>query len=178
MLDPYRHDHRQGDTGLKPNLPRIDDSFGIPSANIKALTGTLRVSNRFHIDSGPRSLFERVRFKIRGARDLVLDQSHFKDRESERNFPSHLVLPFDPEQWELLTAEVLKNGKFMKTTWSRVHSSKRWFIVFAKGDIAVTVYSGLLTRRLKGAEIVTSGPLFELVERVNQMLMANEAKGR
>lgn len=112
---------------------------------------------RFHADTGPASLFERVRFKIRGARNLVLTHQHFMDRESERSFPSRLVLPFDPDVWELLTAETLRNGKFMKTTWTRVEEGKRWFIVFAKGDVAVTVYSGPVHRRLNGPNIITSG---------------------
>lgn len=132
------------------------------------------MENRFHADTGPSSLFQRVRFKIKGARDLVLTHKHFLDRETERAFPRSLVLPFDPDQWELLTAEVIKNGKFMKTTWSRVHDGKRWFIVFTKGDIAVTVYSGSLQRRLRGPEIVTDGPIFEMVDRVNRALMDEE----
>lgn len=132
------------------------------------------MQNRFHIDSGPASLFARVRFKIQGARDLIVTHSHFKDREAERSFPSDLVRPFDPELWDLLTAEVLNSGKFMRTTWSKAHDGKRWFIVFAKGDVAVTIYSGALNRRLLGSEIVTTGPFYEKVRQVNQELMDAE----
>jgi hypothetical protein len=81
------------------------------------------------------------------------------------------VQPFDPDEWDLLTADVLNNGKFMRTTWSRVHAGKRWFIVFAKGDVAVTVYSGSPERHLLGPEIVTSGPFYEKVRQVNHDLM-------
>jgi hypothetical protein len=130
--------------------------------------------NRFHVDSGPASLFERVRFKIRGARDLVLTHEHFENRQTERSFPSELVLPFDPEEWELLTAEVFNSGKFGKTTWARVYSGKRWFITFAKGDIAVTAYAGSPRSRGNGPIIVTSGPFFNKVEQVNRELMESE----
>jgi hypothetical protein len=132
------------------------------------------LQNRFHVDTGPQSLFTRVRFKIRGARNLVLTHGHFKDRESERAFPSELVQPFDPQAWDLLTADVLNSGKFMRTTWSRVFQGRRWFIVFAKGDVAVTVYSGALTRRLLGPEIVKNGPFYEKVSRVHRALMEAE----
>jgi hypothetical protein len=107
----------------------------------------------------------------------VLTHQHFNMRETQRAFPSQIVLPFDPSEWEVLTAEVLNSGKFMSTTWTRVFNGKRWFIVFAKGDVAVTVYDGTPERRLLGPEIVTGGPFFDKVEQVNRVLMDGEASG-
>jgi hypothetical protein len=136
-------------------------------------------SRRFHIDSGPPELFERIRFIIgrRGPQNLDLSKDHAAERTTERSFPTEIVTPFRPEEWELLTAEVLPSGKFMRTTWARMYEGQRWLVTFAKGDIVITGYKSDPRRTLDGPSIVRSGEFFETVARVNRDLMAAESDG-
>lgn len=133
-------------------------------------------TRRFHVDSGPPELFERIRFVIgrRGPRDLDLSHDHAAEKAAERHFPAEIVTPFRPEEWALLTAEVLPNGKFMRTTWARMYEGQRWLVTFAKGEIVVTGYESCPGRMLRGLNIVRSGEFYEKVARVNRDLMAAE----
>lgn len=136
-------------------------------------------TRRFHVESGPPELFERIRFIIgrRGPQNLDLSHDHAAERAVERRFPAEIVTPFRPEEWELLTAEVLPSGKFMRTTWARVYEGQRWLVTFAKGEIVVTGYEGDPRRMLRGPSIVRGGEFFEKVARVNRDLMAAEGEG-
>lgn len=75
----------------------------------------------------------------------------------------------------MLTAEVLLNGNFVRTTWSRVYQSQRWLITFAKSSIVVTAYPTEPSRKLLGPDMIRSGDLFEKVARVNRKLLAAES---
>lgn len=134
-------------------------------------------TRRFHVDSGPPELFERIRFIIgrRGPQKLDLSHDHAAKRAAERSFPTEIVTPFRPEEWELLTTEVLPSGKFMRTTWARTVEGQRWLVTFAKGEIVVTSYDSDPRRTLRGQNIVRSGEFFEKVARVNRDLMATES---
>jgi hypothetical protein len=136
-------------------------------------------TRRFHVESGPPELFERIRFIIgrRGPQNLDLSHDHAAERTAERRFPSEIVTPFRPEEWELLTAEVLTSGKFMRTTWARDYQGQRWLVTFAKGEIVVTGYEGDPGRMLRGPSIVRNGEFFEKVARVNRDLKEAEGDG-
>lgn len=43
---------------------------------------------RFHIQFGPPSLFERVRFKMRDAHKLYLDGTHYKKAPVRAEYPA------------------------------------------------------------------------------------------
>ena len=61
---------------------------------------------RFHVDSGPESLFERVCAKMAGKRTLKFHASHFIVRAEERTAPIEQIRQFDTNEWELKTVEV------------------------------------------------------------------------
>ena len=46
---------------------------------------------RFHIEFGPTSLFERVKYKMRDVRKLYLNGTHFEERMTNRNIPENVV---------------------------------------------------------------------------------------
>lgn len=72
---------------------------------------------RFHIEFGPKSLFDRVRFKMKDEHKLYLEGTHFKQRLGERDIPEDIVqslCDFDINSWTLRTAEVRTDrGKFV-----------------------------------------------------------------
>ena len=73
---------------------------------------------RFHVSSGPNSLFERVRYKFRDPRVLKFNAQHFVDRAVERAAPTTAFGHFDAREWELMTVEVRADtGKFVSTAW-------------------------------------------------------------
>ena len=111
------------------------------------------------MDCGPPELFERIRFVIgrQGAQNLDLSHAHAAMRSAIWSFPVEIVTPFRPQEWDLLTAEVLPSGKFMRTTWSRVHQKRRWLVTFAKGSVVVTAYPTEAYRRLLGPDIIRGG---------------------
>ena len=75
---------------------------------------------RFHVQFGPPSLFERVRFKMKDVHKLYLEGTHYRKRVSERNIPAEILdalLEFDASLWILQTAEVrIDRGKFVNST--------------------------------------------------------------
>jgi hypothetical protein len=135
------------------------------------------LAGRFHVDIGPPVLFERVKYIIPKEMDLVLATKHFQIREQERGFPRHLVMPFRTADWELLVAETWSEGRFMETTWAQDHEGRRWFLVFTKGNVVKTVFSGPVGSRRSGATYIRSGSVFEQVRQVNQALM-EQSQGR
>ena len=46
---------------------------------------------RFHIDSGPRSLFERIHYKMDSVCSLNLSAKHFVERCKERVVPAEII---------------------------------------------------------------------------------------
>ena len=99
-------------------------------------------TRRFHVDCGPTELFQRIQFIIgrQGAQNLDMSHAHASERNAKWSFPVEIVTPFRSEEWDVLTAEVLPSGKFMRSTWSRVHEGRRWLVTFAKGNVVVTAY--------------------------------------
>lgn len=83
---------------------------------------------RFHVEFGPDSLFERIRFKMRSVTELKLHGTHFRLRESERRIPREVIEAlenFKSDLWNVVSAEVrTDSGKFVSSTWCRNFGGK------------------------------------------------------
>ncbi len=138
--------------------------------------GTKFEKARFHVSSGPASLFERVRFKMATRRELKLHATHFKLRAGERATPSMKLKDFDPGVWELVSAEVRTDtGKFVNSAWNVNVGGRRWRVVIGMHDTVETAFT-VSDARGPGEAIVRNGPLYNFVERVNRELMQGEAQ--
>ena len=136
--------------------------------------GYRRRTARFHVETGPAPLFERVHFKMEGPRQLGLHGPHVQERALERGAPLDRIRSFDSSDWELRTADVdVAKGKFVKSAWYRSMDGAGWWIVIGLGDVLMTVIDtdkfGL------GPEVVRSGDLYRRVADVNAELMEAEA---
>ncbi len=130
---------------------------------------------RFHIVSGPASLFERVRFKMKEPRKLKLNADHFQMRANERNVPIEKITKFDPQIWRLMTAEVRADtGKFVSTAWEVIVDGRNWWVVIGLHDTIKTVINTSKMKLGKGDAIICSGLLYDFVARVNRDLMNTE----
>jgi hypothetical protein len=139
--------------------------------------GTRFQKARFHVATGPRSLFDRVRFKMKGRRKLRLHAPHLANRASERDSPLESIAAFDADEWELVTVEVRTDtGKFVNSAWTREIEGRRWWIVIGLHDTVETVID--TDKRGLGDSIATTGELFDRVERVNRELMVQDAQPR
>lgn len=132
---------------------------------------------RFHIQFGPASLFERVRFKMKDTRKLYLEGTHYKKRLSERDIPPkvlEMLLDFDASVWNLKTAEVRTDrGKFVNSTWERVIEGHHYWVTIGMENYVKTI----VDRTTSGMDkCIRSGELFDFVQRVNAELMAAEGK--
>ncbi|MEW2287638.1 hypothetical protein [Streptomyces sp. NPDC047841] len=127
---------------------------------------------RFHVDSGPDSLFTRVRHILSEPVQLRAHGTHVTERLQQRNAPPETLTRFDPASWELVSAEVRTDtGKWVKSTW-RVRADERtWWVVIGLGNALVTVIDVDPHRRGIGEGIVTGGPLYARVDAVNAELM-------
>lgn len=133
--------------------------------------GTRFEKARFHIATGPSSLFERVRFKMQGRRTLQWHAGHLQARASERGAPLSELAAFDPEKWELLMAEVRTDtGKFVNSCWATSAAGKRWLVVIGFNDTVETVIAS--DKQGLSDVIVSAGPLYDEVREVNAALMA------
>lgn len=139
--------------------------------------GTRFEKARFHVISGPQSLFDRVRFKMKGKRTLRVHASHLATRAAERDAPLDEIANFDASEWELVTVEVRADtGKFVNSAWKREIKGRWWWVVIGLGDIIETVIE--TDKRGIGDSIVTTDRLFDLVEKNNRDLMRVEASRR
>jgi hypothetical protein len=131
---------------------------------------------RFHVDTGPATLIQRVLRKMSGRRQLKLHASHFGSQANARAAPLELLRDFDPQEWELKTVEVRTDtGKFVNSAWSRRIHGRDWWIVIGFSDTVVTVID--TDKYGMGPDVVTSGPLYDFVEKVNRRLLEDEADG-
>ncbi len=130
---------------------------------------------RFHIQFGPASLFERVRFKMKDVHKLYLDGTHYKKRLSERDIPPVIMealLEFDVSSWKLQTAEVRTDrGKFVNSTWEKVVDGHHYWVTIGMGNYVKTI----VDRTTSGLDkCIRSGELYDFVESVNSQLMADD----
>ena len=135
-----------------------------------------RQTARFHIKTGPPILFERVQFILQERRTLKVHAPHLRMRGKTRSAPLELIIDFDPDEWELRTAEVdVKSGKWINSAWTRLLKGRPWWIVIGIGDVLMKVIDtdkfGL------GPDIVKSGAMYTHVEAVNQRLMPDSSTG-
>ncbi|WP_404816537.1 hypothetical protein [Streptomyces thermolineatus] len=134
---------------------------------------------RFHVASGPESLFARVRQVMDEPRELKVHAPHLRRRAAERGAPLERLDRFDPGTWELVMAEVRRDtGRFVSTTWRVVVGGGHWWVVVGLHDTIVTVIDVEEWRRGFGDRIVRDGELFERVGRLNAGLVAAAAPAR
>jgi hypothetical protein len=129
-------------------------------------------TERFHVETGPESLFRRVRHVMEET-ELNLHADHFQQRASQRDAPVEKLQAFNPVDWKLLIAEVRRDtGKFVSSGWLREVQGEDWLVVIGLENTVVTAYP---TSGVKlGDEIVRGGMLYELVSSVNQKLMEED----
>ena len=132
---------------------------------------------RFHIEFGPTSLFERVKYKMRDVRKLYLNGTHFEERMTNRNIPENVVRNlehFDINEWDLVTASVRSDrGKFVDSTWEVCVDDLRYWVTIGMGNYVRTI----VVKDSSGVEkCVRGGDFYEFVERVNRELMDAEGE--
>jgi hypothetical protein len=138
-----------------------------------ARSGTRFEKARFHVETGPAALFDRVRFKLSACRPLKMHAAHLQARVAERSAPLELLTAFDPQQWQLQMAEVRTDtGKFVNSAWAVEVSGQSWLVVIGFDDTVETVIP--TDGRSPGERVVQGGPLFDRVAQVNAALMAAE----
>lgn len=138
-----------------------------------AQRGTRFEKARFHVQTGPDALFDRVRFKMTGRRELRWHAAHLRERAAQRDAPLEALSAFDAAQWELLMAEVrVDTGKFVNSTWGVSVAGERWLVVIGLGDTVETVIK--TDKRGLGEQVIREGPLYDRVAQVNAALMAAE----
>jgi hypothetical protein len=78
------------------------------------------IEKRFHVISGPPSLFARVRQKMSAVSRLTLGIERFAGRAELRAAPLDAVRDFRVDHCELMTADVRADtGKFVKSAWRK-----------------------------------------------------------
>lgn len=127
---------------------------------------------RFHVQSGPPELFERVRFKMRVPRTLKTHSAHVQSRSEERSAPLELLKRFDPSEWRLMTADVRTDkGKFVSTAWMVEAGGSHWWVAIGLEETITTVIRIDRGKTAFGPDIVRSGPVYDFVAEVNRQLM-------
>lgn len=130
---------------------------------------------RFHVEFGPPSLFERVRFKMKDVTTLYMDGVHFQTRASERNIPDDIMarlLQFDINEWRVVTASVREDrGKFVDSTWEIVIDGVRYWVTIGMGTFIKTI----VIKETSGVEsCIRGGEYYDFVEEVNRKLIAED----
>lgn len=132
---------------------------------------------RFHVQTGPSSLFERVRVKMAGRYQLKTHPAHVQDRALEHDAPMERLAIFDSEVWALMTAEVRTDkGKFVSTSWAVDVDGTTWWVAIGFDQTMKTVIRAAEAKRGLGNDVVRSGPLYTKVAQVNRDLMAAEGR--
>lgn len=132
---------------------------------------------RFHISTGPATLFSRVRFKMNEKKKLHLNSAHFNDRAYERDAPVERLETFDPSTWNLVIAEVRADtGKFVSTAWKVDVNGMIWWVVIGLNDTVKTIYPTNNRKSGTGGDIVTKGNVYDFVDGVNSKLMDESKK--
>lgn len=130
---------------------------------------------RFHKDFGPASLFERVLFKMQNVHMVKRTSEHFKVRFESRHIPDIVLKKIDSfnvNEWNLVTCEVrCDSGKFVNSTWEYICENDRYWLTIGFGNVAETIVK---KQGLGKTNIITSGILFDFVDKVNSLLMENE----
>ena len=132
---------------------------------------------RFHIDSGPRSFFERIHYKMDSVCSLNLSAKHFVERCKERVVPAEIIQKmqnFNTHEWKLVVSEVrVDTGKFVNSTWEYALENEKYWLTIGFGNVAETIVKKESDGKNK---VVVSGPVYDYVDAVNKKLMENEEK--
>jgi len=136
--------------------------------------GTRFKKSRFHIDFGPKELFDRVLFKMSGVR-CVKTTKHFLERSLERNIPEKIlqdITNFNCNDWRLKTVEVREDtGKFVNSTWEKEYNGLKYWITIGFGNVLETIV--IKNGEGKG-EVITEGELYDFVKKVNEQLQKED----
>ena len=138
---------------------------------------------RFHVETGPASLFQRVRFVMGRVRRVKIDGPHFCNRIKKRKIPLEvvkMVAAFNASEWSVLTAEVrIDKGKFVASSWGKMYNGRYYVVIIGLGNVAETIYdvdsphSKIHSEWLNSSQEIGS-ELYTFVEKVNQELMESE----
>lgn len=128
---------------------------------------------RFHIDFGPKSLFDRVSYKMKNVVMLNIDSIHYNERVSERKIPQEVmdrIAIFSVSDWRLVACEVrIDKGKFVNSTWEIVVDGKRYWITIGFNNTVETI----VQKNSSGTDGITkTGELYDYVDKVNSELMS------
>lgn len=131
---------------------------------------------RFHIEFGPHSLFERVKFKMKNVSRLYMDGAHLQTRIKERNISEDILKQlkeFNINEWKLVTASVDRDsGKFVDSTWEILIDNTRYWITIGMGTYVKTI----VIKETSGIDkCVQSGEYYDFVDEVNKKLMEKES---
>lgn len=127
---------------------------------------------RFHRETGPEALFERVEQIFCAARGLRLHGQHVGQRISDHGAPKDAFARFEPGTWTLWTVEARTDtGRFVSTAWGVEVDGRSWRVVIGFGDTVRTAYPASRSKRGLGEGIVTGGKVWELVDAVNRRLV-------
>ena len=130
---------------------------------------------RFHVDSGPSSLFERIHYKMDTVCSLNLSAKHFIERCKERILPSEIIQKmqnFNIHEWKLIVGEVrVDTGKFVNSTWEYTYENEKYWLTIGFGNVAETI-----VKKESGGKdkIIESGAIYDFVATVNEKLIADE----
>ena len=132
-------------------------------------------TRRFHVLTGPASLFERVRFKVLSDPQTLRPGGHARSRRVEYGIPSSILESF-PNDWVVMLAEVrVDSGRFVRSTWRKVIGHEAFWLVIGYNPQVVTIYKSGLGKVAMSEIIVTRGEFYNFVAKINHELM-DEAK--
>ena len=132
------------------------------------------IKARFHIDTGPEALFERVHYKMDSVKTVGTREPRFTERAAQQRIPQEVldrVEDFGTADWELVACEVRTDtGKFVNSTWETVFDGQRYWLTIGLGNVAEAII------RKSGEDkegAVKEGDLYDYVRAVNRGLMAD-----
>ena len=132
--------------------------------------------SRFHVDTGPTSLFERVLFKFSDVESLSLQVQNFKKNDT-MNTPDEIydaLVCFDRSKLNLIMAETRNDsGKFISSTWSIQTTDGTYWVEIGFNN---SIKSIIKPTRKQNPEVIKSGNMFNFVSEVNDKLMKREIK--
>lgn len=125
---------------------------------------------RFDARFGPKSLFDRIQFKMKDQHAFTLSK-HCKQRIDERAVPMEVIVDakqFDARQWKLVQAEVRTDkGKFVNSVWVRDYGGELYQIVVGFTAIETIIAKKQISR---DPSCERGGQLYDFVDSVNAKL--------
>lgn len=129
-------------------------------------------TSRFHIEYGPKSLFDRVLFVMDETTTLKFHSKHFNSRCTDRNISEDILdqlVDFNINEWNVVTLEVRTDkGKFVKSTWEKIINGIRYWITIGYNNAIQTI----VIKNSSGiSKVIKDGELYYFVDKVNTELM-------